>query len=360
MKRYIELLLIICLGLSLIGCQVDNQENTVSNDKQTITDMAGRSLEIPSEINTAYSTGPVGTVFLYTLAPQKLAGWNSPLREIEKRYIKAEFHDLPSLGVWRGSNTTGSIEELLRTKPDIVISMGDVSPEYIADADAIQAQIGIPVIMVDGSLNKLNASYEFLGKLLGCEDRAVELGTYCADALERVEKLVSSLPEAEQVRVYYAEGPYGLDTEPKGSINAEAIEMAGAFNVADAGNLEVRRMQTSMEQIVMWEPELIIVSSDGDEKQAIYNLILEDKAWSNVKAVKEKKVFEVPCAPYDWINRPPSVARILGIEWLANLLYPDLYPIDIKGETDNFFKLFYDYTLTAEEMDRLFEFAERG
>ncbi len=360
MKRFLALLLILSLGLSLIGCQAKNQANTASEDKQTITDMAGRSLEIPQEIKTAYSTGPVGTVFLYTLAPHKLAGWNSPLREIEKRYIKAEFHNLPSLGVWRGSNTTGSIEELLRTKPDIVISMGDVSPEYIADADAIQAQIGIPVIMVDGSLENLNASYEFLGKLLGCEDRAGELGTYCADVLKRVEDLGANLPEEEQVRVYYAEGSYGLDTEPKGSINAEAIEMAGAFNVADAGNLEVRRMQASMEQIVMWEPELIIVSSDGDEKQAIYNLILEDKAWSNVKAVREKNVFEVPCAPYDWINRPPSVARILGMQWLANLLYPDIYTIDIREEAEKFFELFYDYSLTGGEMDRLFEFAERG
>ncbi len=359
MKRFIALLLMFCLGFALIGCQAGNQGNRATDDKQTIIDMAGRSLEIPQDVKTAYSTGPVGTVFLYTLAPQKLAGWNSPLREIEKRYIKAEFHDLPSLGVWRGSNTTGSIEELLRTKPDIVISMGDVSPEYIADADAIQTQIGIPVIMVDGSLKNLDASYEFLGKLLGCEDRAKELGTYCAKVVQRVDELVSNLPEEEQVKVYYAEGSYGLDTEPKGSINAEAIEMAGAFNVADAGDLEVRRMQASMEQIVMWEPELIIVSSDGDEKQAIYNLILQDKAWSNVKAVKAKNVFEVPCAPYDWINRPPSVARILGIQWLANLLYPDVYTVDIRGETDNFFKLFYDYTLTEKEMNQLFEFAER-
>ncbi|HZK44440.1 MAG TPA: ABC transporter substrate-binding protein [Syntrophomonadaceae bacterium] len=359
MKRLITLLLVFCLWFGLTGCSATESPIIDSDATQTITDMAGRSLEIPKEIKTVYSTGPVGTVFLYTLCPEKLAGWNSPLREVEKRYIKPEYHNLPSLGVWRGSSTSGNIEELLRTKPDLLISMGDVSPEYIADADAIQEQLGIPLIMLDGSLKHVNASYDFMGKILGLEDRAAELGTYCTNAVDGVEDLVAAIPEDERVRVYYAEGPNGLDTEPKGSINAEAIEMAGAFNVADPGKIEVRRMQSSIEQIIMWEPEVIIVSSDGDEKHAIYNLILEDRAWSNIKAVKSGEVFEVPCVPYDWINRPPSVARILGIEWLANLLYPEMSTIDIRAETLRFFELFYDYDLTDQELDDIFKYAKR-
>ena len=38
--------------------------------------------------------------------------------------------------------------------------------------------------------------------------------------------------------------------------------------------------------------------------------------------------------PFSWCDRPPAVNRILGIQWIANALYPDTYDVDMVDVTD--------------------------
>ncbi|NLW07967.1 MAG: ABC transporter substrate-binding protein, partial [Clostridia bacterium] len=45
--------------------------------------------------------------------------------------------------------------------------------------------------------------------------------------------------------------------------------------------------------------------------------------------------------------------RILGIKWLGNLLYPEIYGYDMTKETREFYKLFYHYDLSDEELTSL-------
>ena len=33
-------------------------------------------------------------------------------------------------------------------------------------------------------------------------------------------------------------------------------------------------------------------------------------------------MYQVPNAPFDWFDRPPSVNRLIGTWWLASILYP--------------------------------------
>jgi len=327
---------------------------------QKVTDMAGRTVEIPVKINKVYATGPIGTIFMYTLAPELLAGWNSALRETEKKYIDQRYHSLPVLGTWRGTKYEGNIEELLKIKPDIIINMGDVDDKYKADTDEIQKTLGLPVLMVDGKIENSAAAYQFLGNILGKKERAGRLAGYCDSVLQDVVKKMLTVPPEKRTRVYYASGTKGLETEARGSLNAEILDLAGARNVADPGlGKNLRRMQVSLEQLLIWNPEVIIISSDGDEKHTLYSSITSDPGWRNLAAVKTGRVYEIPAVPYDWINRPPSVNRVIGIKWLANLLYPEYYQVDIQKETKEFFALFYGYSLNETELGQLFQYAAR-
>jgi len=112
-------------------------------------------------------------------------------------------------------------------------------------------------------------------------------------------------------------------------------------------------MEVSLEELLVWDPEVIIISSDADSKHQVYNAILSDSVWQQIQAVKNKKVYEIPYGPYDWLNRPPSIMRIIGIQWLANLLYPEVYNIDIKNEIKDFFLKFYSYELSIQEINKL-------
>ena len=44
-------------------------------EARTITDAAGRVIEVPDKIERVLAAGPPASVLVYVLAPEKLAGW---------------------------------------------------------------------------------------------------------------------------------------------------------------------------------------------------------------------------------------------------------------------------------------------
>ena len=143
-----------------------------------------------------------------------------------------ELRDLPNLGGWQ-SKSTGNLEEILKVNPDVIISMGDNQTETdISFADKLQDQLGIPVIMVELPLLGMDAAYDFMGDLLGVQERAAELAAYYRDTLEDIQAKAALIPDSNRIRVYYAEGPEGLQTEPDGSMHIQILELVGGLNVA--------------------------------------------------------------------------------------------------------------------------------
>ena len=82
--------------------------------------------------------------------------------------------------------------------------------------------------------------------------------------------------------------------------------------------------------------------------EANYDEIFDDPAWASVAAVQTGAVYEAPCGPYNWMDRPPSVQRVLAVKWLGNLLYPELFDYDMITETQEFYRLFFHYELTED------------
>ena len=65
--------------------------------------------------------------------------------------------------------------------------------------------------------------------------------------------------------------------------------------------------------------------------------------------MKDGKVYTVPCDPYCWLSAPPSMNMILGVWWLGNLLYPEVYDYDMTAKAQEIYRVFWNYDLTAEE-----------
>jgi len=110
----------------------------------------------------------------------------------------------------------------------------------------------------------------------------------------------------------------------------------------------------SMEQILQWDPEFVISGYDHTSSPGeFYRTVWTNRNWRHVRAVNKHDVYETPQYPYNWIDRPPSVNRIIGIKWLANLFYPDVFPCDMRTETKKFYALFYHVELSGEQLDQL-------
>lgn len=348
-RKIISLLVMMVLMLSLAGCGQQPQANTDEPELHTITDMADREVVVPKEINKVFCVSPVGTIFVYTLNPDLLVGWNYELNSVEEKYILPQYHSLPNLGGWY-AKATCNVEELLKINPDVILSVGYLEIEQINE---IQQQTGIPVVMIDGdNFTSLDKAYEFAGKLLNLEDKANELSAYCRETVNDINAKAATIPEDQKVGVYYAEGASGLETDPRGSRHVEALDIVGGLNVAEVdlkGGMGMTPV--SLEQVLAWNPEVII--SWNEAQGGYYSKMLTDSKWESIAAIKNKKVYAVPSGPFNWFDRPPSVNRIIGLKWLGNLLYPETYQYDMAKEAKEFYKKFYHYDLTDEELSSL-------
>ena len=62
-----------------------------------------------------------------------------------------------------------------------------------------------------------------------------------------------------------------------------------------------------------------------------------------------------PDLPSGWFDAPPSVNRLLGVQWLAKLLYPDAFPKPLAPRVKAFHKLFYHHEPTDAQVRALLE-----
>lgn len=316
-------------------------------EARTITDAAGRKVEVPDKIKKVLAAGPPASVLVYVLAPEKLAGWVRQPGDAEKAYLVPSVRDLPTFGQLTGKGGTANIEAVLAAKPDIIIDVGTVNPTYASLADKVQEQTGVPYVLIDGAFARSAKTLRETGDILGVSDRAGKLADYAETKLKTLNDGLASVPEAARPKVYYGRGPEGLETGLSGSINVEILNAVGATNVAAAAG-KGGLTQVSLEQVLAWKPDVVLAASPK-----FASAVKSDPLWADLDALKNGKVYVTPSMPFGWFDSPPGINRLIGVTWLENLFYPDVFKVDLNSEVRDFFKLFYQVDLTDEQIAQL-------
>ena len=319
--------------------------------EREITDMAGRTMTVPLEIESVFSTGPAAAIYLYTLVPDKLLGWNYALNDIEKSIILEQYHDLPNFGQGDAVN----YEAVIAAGPTIALNVTSINDGSIDASDALAEQLGVPVVMVSSDLLDAPAVYRFMGELFGVEAQAEALAAYAEETFNAISGL--DIPDAEKVRIYYGNGEDSLETAPAGSSHGQIIDLVNAVNVADLELGDGSRVQISAEQLLAWDPDVIIVNGEPKADMtgsAAAEAILADPLFATLKAVQNGAVYGTPNAPFSWVDRPPGPNRIVGMRWLSGLIYPEYLDYDVDEAVREFFQLFYHVELTDEQLTQLY------
>ena len=319
--------------------------------EREITDMAGRTVVVPDEIETVFSSSTVTAIFMYTLAPDKLLGWNYELNELEKSIILEEYHDLPNFGMGDSIN----YEAVIAADPTIAVNVGTINDKMISDCDKLSKSLGVPVVAVDGDLSASAEAYRFMGELRGEEEQAEKLASYAEKTFADIEKM--EVPEDKKVRIYYGNGEDSLETAPAGSAHGQIIDMVNAVNVADLEMGEGSRVQISAEQLLAWDPDVIVVNGEpkADTSGAsAAEAILANPDYASLKAVQDQQVYGTPNTPFSWMDRPMGPNRIVGIRWLSGLIYPEYLNYNVDEEVKEFFDLFYHVQLTDEKLENIY------
>ena len=213
-------------------------------------------------------------------------------------------------------------------------------------ATRVQEQTGIPYALLDGRFDAIVATYRKLGELTHRRQVADALARYAEQTMTTIRQRIAAIPQERRPRVYYARGPRGLETGLGGSINVETIEFLGARNVAGErkGGLAI----VSVEQVLLWNPD-VIVTIDRDFAANVRS----DPVWASVAAVKAGRVHLSPKLPFGWVDFPPSVNRLIGLWWLAKILYPEQFPEDIRALTRDFYRRFYHVTPSDAQIEHV-------
>jgi iron complex transport system substrate-binding protein len=311
----------------------------------SVTDGAGRTVAVPARVERVFPAGPPAAITLYTLAPELLLGWPRANRPEEREFLLPDIGGRPEVGRITGRGNTANLEVVLALKPDLILDIGSVNATYVSLADRVQEQTKIPYALLDGRFDGIAASYRTIGTLVGRPEPAEALARYTEDTMKTITGRIAGIRRERRPRVYYARGPRGLETGLGGSINVETIELL-AQNVAGGTNGGLSNV--SIEQVLLWNPD-VIITIDLAFATNVYN----DAAWAPVAAVRARRVHLSPKLPFGWVDFPPSVNRLIGLRWLAKILYPELFPEDLRTLTRDFYRQFYHVTLADAQIDRV-------
>ena len=336
-------------GAATTPAKEEVKVETVTHEEPWVfTDSCGREVEIPAAAEKIVPMGPPAQMMLLSISPEKVVGLTKPVNERETKYLGDDIAALPVFGSFYGSGDL-NMEALAASEPELIIDIGEAKNGNVDDLNAIQEQLGIPVIFIEASLDTTGEAFRTLGEVLGKGEEGEKLGTYCDEKLAMVKDGMAKVKDEDKVKYLYTGGDNGLFVISKDSFHAEVLDLLGE-NVAvlDQPTRKGTGDEVSAEQMLLWEPDVVFFSP-----KSVFETAKEDEVLGNLKAIQDDKFYEVPAGPFNWMGMPPAVNRFMGLQWAANVLYPEVFDYDMYDVTKEYYDLFYHYDLSKDDYSAL-------
>jgi iron complex transport system substrate-binding protein len=111
----------------------------------------------------------------------------------------------------------------------------------------------------------------------------------------------------------------------------------------------------NLEQIAAWDPDQIFIIDYAGNADDVKEELLNNEIWANLTAVENSQLFAFGFDIYSWDQ--PDTRWILGLQWLATKIHPDLTgEIDILDEVNSFYTVLYGMdqeSITTEIVPKL-------
>ena len=248
-------------------------------------------------------------------------------------------------------------EQVAVAKPDLVL-MKSFMVEQLGEP---LEQLDIPVLYLD--LETPEAFYQdidTLGQVFGNQDRADMLVSYYQERVSRIEGLVSDLTEDQKPTVLVLEysedgGEVAFSVPPVSWLQTSMVEIAGGVPVWKDLEMGGGWVVVNLEQIAAWNPDIVVLIDYSGNASTVKEQIVSQPILSSFDAVKNGQIFAFPYDFYSWDQ--PDTRWILGLQWLATKIQPDLTSgIDIMAEVESFYSELYGLDqemIDAEVLTRL-------
>jgi iron complex transport system substrate-binding protein len=298
-------------------------------------------VELPQRIIVAGRATPyvLDTLYLFPEAAKKLVA-------LEVRGFDTQaFLELvdPNVQVKDMLDRDAGPEQIAPYNPDLVI----VKNVSLGTLGSALDEISIPVM----GLNLETPAFFYediraLGKVLNSPERAEEIISYYQKIETEVSELLADLPETQRPSVlvlqYSADGgEISFKVPPTSYLQTTMVQNAGGNPVwLDADGGTNSWIQVGLEQIAVWNPEIIfVVNYAGDSVETVQELVVSP-TWEGLKAVENQQVFGFPADYASWDLIDPR--WILGQQWLVTIIQPDLTTgINLETQVISFYQTLY-------------------
>jgi iron complex transport system substrate-binding protein len=346
---------------NIIETQVNSNKKEYSSEKETeessneakagdinpseviVTDMAGRKVTLPAEVKSIATFGSIGVINAFVelmgegdkICNQMTAGFTKSDKWKMQYEFAPQITDAPLL-----QNADGEIliEEVLKVKPDLCLVM---SKDLIEPLESN----GLNVIYFEWKqTDDVKTAVTLMGDALGKQDLAKDYITYFDTTISKAADLTKQLDEESKKTVLY--GNVSKLNQPH--VIAEWwIKAAGGKSVTDDGRTEGNSLEYTIEDLLLWNPQVIFVTDPS-----VIEEINADSKLENIFAIKNKAVYCVPTVAHVWGNR--TVEQPLTVLWAANKMYPELVTDEmLADEIAYFYKHFFQYELSKEQIENI-------
>ena len=360
MKRIAALLLALAMTLTLLGCgQVQDttpDDTAPDGEPVTVTDMIGRQVTVtPGSYRRVVCIG-AGALRMYSYIGDTalLCGVedidNTTLDDrpkmfdaVARPYVLAYgdvFAALPSCGVGGPNAQAAEAEKILSCQPDIIIS----EYEDVEKADALQQQVGVPVITLRAGVDGVFAeafpgSLRLLGQLFGREERAETLISFIESETAEITRRTAGVADGEQPGAYICGlGNWGTTNHLMTSQSYAAFRVANIRNVVtDLGTDAVQAIEA--EKFAALGGSMDVMLIDAAAVKNIAPLMQEDPTLLDTcKAWQTGEVYLEMAYNAYYTNYEIALANA----WFAaKCVYPDLFTdVDMTAKTNEITKAF--------------------
>ena len=379
-KRILAALLCLCLAVSLLaGCgstasssqaassapassaPASSAASAAEGETRTITDHAGRQVEIPAQVNRVVVTDiyPLPSVLSVFLgSADKIVGIHPLSMSAAKTGTLGEiFPEILNADTSFMTGTELNIESLLALEPDLVFCNASNTEEMEAITNA-----GIPCVGVaTGKWNfDILETYDqwtaLLGQIFPESDKSALVRQYSDQVYQEVQDAVSDLDEGSKKKILFL---YQYDENTMVTSSSKFFgqfwcDAVGGVNVAKDVPAETSNAVITMEQVYEWNPDVIFITNFTEcQPEDLYNNAINGDDWSSVAAVQNHQVYKMPLGTYRTYT--PSSDTPLTLLWLAQKVYPDRFAdLDLNARVKEYYSEVYGVELTDDQVSAMF------
>lgn len=329
--------IIIALGMLLLfvgGTKVQ------AASTRTVTDNTGKKVKIPKKVKRVadlwHANNPI---FLMLGGEDKLVATTQLIHDnklLTDLYPSVKKQAVPFNG------DSFQIEELIKQKPDVVISSDSSQIETIKKSD-------IPAVnSMFQDFTGLKKTVTLTGAIIGgkANKKAKTYNNQLDSDIKEVKHRVSKVKNKPSV-LHIVNKTDLTKVDGKKTIVDQWINIAGGKNaVKTKGNM----IEISAEEIIKSNPDIIIVG--GTTSKKALKLLKKDSRFSSLAAVKNKKVYGNPTGIFA-LDRY-SAEEDLQIWWAAKLFHPkQMKDVNLKKKFGNFYVKYFDHKFTDKQLNKI-------